>query len=149
MSASPSIDAADPADLPAIRALLRDAGLPVDDLTGGDPVRFWLIRDASGPIGTIALERYEDVALLRSLAVRSDHRGEGLARALVLHAERQATAEGIRSLYLLTTTASDLFARLGYERIARTQAPEAAQRTAQFRSLCPDSAVCRVKHLGT
>jgi amino-acid N-acetyltransferase len=145
--AVPAFVQADPADLPAIRELLSNARLPVADLMDSTPVRFWLIRDRGTLVGTIALERFGDVAVLRSLAVRAARRGAGLARALVRHAERCALGEGIRTLCLLTTTAADLFDRLGYERILRSQAPAAIRNSEEFRSLCPDSAICMLKRL--
>jgi amino-acid N-acetyltransferase len=142
-----SFEAATAADLPAIRELLVDAGLPVTDLTDATPVRFWLVRDQGRVVGTVALERHGNVAMLRSLAVRPDHRRTGLGRALIEHAERCARDEGIRALCLLTTTAVGLFDRHGYERIPRMDAPADVQRSEEFRSLCPDSAVCMLKRL--
>ena len=110
------------------------------------PIQFVAIGFGS-IVGTVAIERFGDVGLLRSLAVRLEYRGTGLGRILVRHAERSALDEGIQSLCLLTTTAAGLFLRQGYERIARDAAPEAIRGSAEFRSLCPDSAVCMLKRL--
>ena len=57
------------ADLPAIRALLAAAGLPVADLAATPPADFWGCREGTALIGVIGLEPYGSVALLRSLAV--------------------------------------------------------------------------------
>jgi N-acetylglutamate synthase-like GNAT family acetyltransferase len=65
--------------------------------------------------------RIGDVGLLRSLAVRHDCRKAGLARVLVEEARRRY--RGIRSLYLLTTTAADFFAHIGFAIIPREAAP--------------------------
>ena len=46
---------------------------------------------------------------------------------------------------LLTQTARDFFAHLGYRVIERTEAPEEVQGSEEFRSLCPASAICMVK----
>jgi N-acetylglutamate synthase-like GNAT family acetyltransferase len=146
-SQTPSFVAASAADLPAIRKLLTDARLPVADLADSTPIRFWLVRDHGRLVGTIALERFGSAAMLRSLAVSPDHQGTGLGRALLRHAERCALAEGIGVLCLLTTTAADLFDRHGYERIPRSNAPAEVQHSEEFRSLCPDSAVCMLKRL--
>ena len=142
----PSIAAASAADLPAIRAFLADAQLPVADLVDSTPVRFWLIRDGERLLGTVALENYADVAVLRSLAVSGGRRGKGLGQLLLFYAESLARRDGIRALCLLTTTASGLFERHGYERIARSDAPGAVRQSEEFRSLCPDSAICMIKH---
>jgi len=144
---TPSLGVAGAADLPAIRDLLSQAGLPIADLTDATPIRFWLIRKEGSLIGTVALERYGNVAVLRSLAVHPGHRGNGLGVALLRQAELGAWEEGIGTLCLLTTTAAELFARHGYERIARSEAPEAVRRSEEFHSLCPDSAVCMLKRL--
>jgi len=146
-SPAPSLEPADDADLPAIRELLTDAQLPIADLTETGPVRFWLMRDGESLIATVGLERYGNVAMLRSLVVRADHRGKGLGNAVLRQAEQQAITEGIRELCVLTTSAAALFARHGYDRIDRDDAPTVVQRSEEFRSLCPDSAICMIKRL--
>lgn len=146
-SSTPSFVVAEAADLPTIRELLSDAQLPVADLPDSTPIRFWLVRSHGSVVGAVALEGFGNVAMLRSLVVRPDHRGTGLGRALVQHAERCASGEGIQSLCLLTTTAAGLFSRHGYQRIPRAEAPEAVRLSEEFRKLCPDSAVCMLKRL--
>jgi amino-acid N-acetyltransferase len=86
--------------------------------------------------------------LLRSVVVAPGHQRRGLGRDLVSHVERDARDQGIEQLVLLTETAQALFERLGYEVIDRAAAPEALQQSAEFRSLCPASAVCMSKRLG-
>jgi N-acetylglutamate synthase-like GNAT family acetyltransferase len=70
-----------------------------------------------------------------------------VGRALLEAIESDAASHGIHDLYLLTTTAADYFARHGFVTIPRGQAPPAIQQTAEFRSLCPSSAVCMTKAL--
>ncbi len=144
---APALVAAEVTDLPAIRALLTDAGLPVADLGDSTHAYFWLARDRERVLGTVALERFGDVAMLRSLAVRRDRQGGGLGQALLKTAEQCASETGIRTLCLLTTTAERFFARHGYAQIQRSEAPEAARQSEEFRSLCPASAVCMIKRL--
>lgn len=142
----PPFVAADAADLPAIRDLLSEAQLPVADIEG-PTIRFWLARDQGKVVGTVALEVHGGSAMLRSLAVHPDHRGKGLGQALVRHAELCARNDGIQELCLLTTTAAELFGRRGYALISRDHAPEGVRRSEEFRSLCPDTAVCMLKRL--
>ena len=85
------------ADLPAIRALLAAAGLPVADLAATPPADFWGCREGTALIGVIGLEPYGSVALLRSLAVAPDGQGQGLGTALLAHAERAARRRGARA----------------------------------------------------
>ena len=134
-------------DLPGIEALLSGSQLPTTDVAqhlGG----FILARAEGELVGTGALEWYGEVALLRSVCVAPSHRSHRVGRALLDAIESDATSQGIHHLYLLTTTAADYFARHGFETITRDQAPAAIQQTAEFRTLCPSSAVCMQKALG-
>ena len=144
-----SITPAQSRDEPAIKHLLADCGLPGDDITAAHLEHFLVHKENSRLIGVVGLEQGGKDALLRSLAVSEDRRGRGLARALVGHAERQARAAGVESLYLLTTTADEFFAALGYRVTQRDSAPKSLQETAEFAGLCPASSVCMVKRLGT
>ena len=127
------------------RAFLRAAGLPVDDLVAPVAVQLFGVFDGDALVGVVGLERAGDAALLRSLAVVDARRGAGYGRALVAFAEREAAAQGVRCLYLLTTTAADFFDRLGYRRIARNEVPRAIAATPQFAMLCPASSTCMAK----
>ncbi|HXH02946.1 MAG TPA: arsinothricin resistance N-acetyltransferase ArsN1 family A [Candidatus Competibacteraceae bacterium] len=135
------------ADLPAVQALLAAQGLPVADLTAAHLEHFLLLRDAAGITGSVGLERRGEIGLLRSLALRPALRGQGHGAALLRALEARAGALGLTALYLLTTTAADFFGTQGYVRLARSRAPQAVRASAEFRTLCPDSAVLMVKGL--
>jgi amino-acid N-acetyltransferase len=143
-----TIAAAQPDDLPAIRALLAAIGLPEADLTSAHLGTFWVSRDAAGLAAVVGLEPHGRAALLRSLAVRADRRGGGLGAALLSHAEAQAVALGTDALYLLTTTADRFFVARGYAVIARDAAPPAIRATREFADLCPASSICMTKRVG-
>lgn len=134
------------ADQAAIRRLLRDNRLPVDDLDAG-AVEFIVAADGTELAGVVGLEPFGEVALLRSLAVRGERRGQGFGGRLVEAAERHAAALGARQVVLLTQTAAPFFAGRGYAALARERAPASVQRSAEFRSLCPASATCMTKPL--
>ncbi|WP_242342199.1 arsenic resistance N-acetyltransferase ArsN2 [Anaeromyxobacter terrae] len=140
-------DDAEPADLPRLRALLTEARLPEADV--GAPNQLFLVaRAPSGAlVGCVALERYGDDVLLRSLAVVPSRRGEGIGEALHARALERARELGVGTVYLLTTTAEGLFARAGYARIDRSNVPAAVRASAEFAALCPASAVCMVRRL--
>lgn len=145
-----TLDSVSPAastDLPAIVALLSAAGLPVADVAVEKHPEFLIARRDGRVIGVIGLERFDDVGLLRSLAVSGEHRHHGLGFALVRALERRAALAGIATLVLLTLTARDFFLRAGYQVITRMQAPASVRASSEFRSLCPDSAVCMTKQL--
>ena len=132
--------------LPQVRALLEAAALPVADLASARP-EFFGLHDAAGLVGVIGLERHGQAALLRSLAVRDDQRGRGFGTTLVRALEARAPGLDVRQLWLLTTTAEPFFRQLGYEPAARNSAPLPIRQTAEFRGICPTTAVCMTKVL--
>ena len=144
-----SVSAAASKDLPAIVALLSAAGLPVADVAADSHPEFLIIRRDGRLVGVVGLERFGDIGLLRSLAVSAEHRGHGLGLELVRALEEHAAHTGTAALVLLTETARDFFLREGYRVITRAQAPASVRESSEFRSLCPDSAVCMTKQLQT
>jgi amino-acid N-acetyltransferase len=133
-------------DLPGVQTLLADCRLPTDgiELLTDNCIA---ARVGSKVVGCIALEPYGRSALLRSLAVAPDCRGRSLGRNLCARMVSHARLLGVEQLYLLTTDADRYFAALGFKRIERSEAPAQIQATAQFRSLCPKSAVCMARDI--
>jgi amino-acid N-acetyltransferase len=131
-------------DLGPIHTLLASASLPYEDVTEELLQDFLVVRSES-LIGVVGFERYQDVALLRSLAVAKEFGGRGLGQKLVAAAEKRAAEKQVKSLFLLTTTADRFFERLGYRRVPRDEAPPTIRNSNQFASLCPASAVLMVK----
>lgn len=142
------IERASADDLSAVRELLREAELPTDDLSTELLDRFLVARRGSDVVGSVAVERLGADGLLRSLAVEPARRGGGLGRTLTRRVEAAVAADGIDTVYLLTTTAEAFFGRLGYEAIPRSAVPGSVRGTEEFRTLCPDTAVCMVKRIG-
>lgn len=141
------IVAARPSDLTAVVSLLDAVGLPHDDLTEAALQHVRVLRRDGTICGVVGVEPAGTAALLRSLAVRPLAQGQGAGRALVRDAEAYAREQGIETLYLLTTTAADFFAELGYERISRDAVPRRVAQTAEFERLCPSTAPCMRKSL--
>jgi amino-acid N-acetyltransferase len=139
------IDRAQSRDLGAIRVILDSASLPHADVTESSLQQFLVARTDNQIVGVVGLERYEDVALLRSLVVAKEHSGFGIGKQLVAAAEKLAAETGIKSLYLLTTSADRFFTGLGFRRLQRELAPPAIKSTSQFSSLCPATAVLMSK----
>jgi amino-acid N-acetyltransferase len=59
----------------------------------------------------------------------------------------QTRAAGVSTAYLLTTTADEFFADLGFEEIPRETVPPSIQTTTEFSDLCPETAVCMKREL--
>ena len=131
----------------AAKRLLVESGLPTADITATHLRHFFFCGPGPDLEGLVGLELYGEAALLRSLAVAPNRRGSGLGSRLVEHAERYARDRGVRSLYLLTTTAEAFFLRLGYVRIARDEAPADIKTTTEFSGICPTSSAFMVKNL--
>lgn len=133
-------------DQARIVELLQASELPTSDLADCQP-EFVLIEDGAELVGTGGIQILGDVALLRSVAILKNKQKSGLGSSLLSELERHAAARGIHELVLLTQTAEAFFAHHGYVRVDRASVPSSIQSTAEFRSLCPASAVCMSKHL--
>jgi amino-acid N-acetyltransferase len=106
-----------------------------------------MVREDGHIVAAGGLQRFGCSALLRSVVVAEDRRGNGLGQMIVWELELLASATHISRLFLLTQTASEFFARQGYRVIERSAVPEEVQGSEEFRSLCPSSAVCMAKIL--
>jgi len=135
------------ADRDSIAQLLDENGLPTSDLSTNGITGFMVAEDDDGPAGVIGLEKYGEIALLRSLCTRVRARGKGIARELVLSTLKNAAESGVRKVYLLTETAESFFATQGFSAIDRGMAPEAIQGTSQFQSLCPATAILMFREI--
>ena len=138
-----------PAELDAIVALLRRAELPTEDLTAAKLDAFVVATAGEVCVGVVGLEIHGPDALLRSLAVERRHRSRGLGARLVDAIEAEARARGVTALYLLTTTATTFFERVGYTAHDRAAVPPSIAATTEFSSLCPDTADCLWRDLAT
>ncbi len=139
---------AESADLDAIARLLAASALPTDDLEHQD-LSLFIVEDSGDGLGAVGgLERCGSNALLRSVATAEALRGQGRARAMVAELEALAATHAIDELYLLTETAADFFAGLGYAVRDRATVPDAVRASRQFSSICPDSATVMAKRVG-
>lgn len=138
---------ASPADEPKIRQVLSSCGLPHEDIAPEHLHHFWILKEKKQIIGVIGLQVLRPFALLRSLAVDPLFRNRGLGSQLTQQAEKYADSLNIQGLYLLTTTAEGFFAKRGYQKVPRETIPNQIQGTAEFRSMCPVTAVCMMKFI--
>ena len=141
MTAVFTIRAARAADLSAVETALRDSDLPLDGLADqfGDA---YAVAEANGQlIGVEGIEVHGEDGLLRSAAVVSSWRGKGVGDALTRDRIDWARRRGLRSLYLLTTTAGEYFRRFGFAPVGRESAPDAVQRSREFADACPSTAL--------
>ena len=130
--------------LAALRSLLRANGLPDDDCENS-AIYFCGVFDGDDLVAAGGLEPVPPYALLRSVVVAPEHRGKGLARRIGSQLLERAARERCAAVYLLTETAQDYFAGLGFDCVAREQVPAEVAATRQFSSICPASADCMRK----
>ena len=135
-------------DLDAVEGLLSANDLPLDgvkeNLSG-----FIVAEEGGRVIGTVGLERFGSVALLRSAVVSEGRRGGGVGRRLVEHILDYAESDGIEELFLLTTTAENYFPRFGFTRTTRSAVPPAVKVSVEFRGACPDTALVMTRRIAT
>jgi len=132
--------------LDRVRDLLAANDLPSADIRTG-PGEFFVALDDGELVGVGGLELYGADGLLRSVVVEESSRGQGYGAELCRALERHARDNGVRTLYLLTTSAADFFRQQGYDPVSRADVPTVISETTQFEDLCPASATCLARPL--
>ncbi len=128
---------AGPAEVPRVKTLLELVKLPTvgvpDDLS-----ELWVLKDGQGDVmGCVALENYGDTALLRSLAVHPERRGEGLGWMLAEMALLRVRQRGLLRVCLLTEQATDFFAeKFGFRPVPRESLPQEVQASSEYQRFC-------------
>lgn len=127
-------------DFSALVALLDEAGLPEAGLRD-HLASTRVFRSSAGSLAASgALELYGEVALLRSVAVATTLRGQGLGRRMTQAMLGLAGERGVREVFLLTETAEQFFEGFGFAGVDRASVPAAIRSTVEFASACPASA---------
>jgi amino-acid N-acetyltransferase len=128
-----------------VKAALRKAGLPAADVD--DPRHmFWRFETATDvPVGFGGLELYPPHALLRSVVTLPPLRMAGMGSGIVGVIEGEARAHKCRSMYLVTRSEAEFFARLGYIRCMPKDVPESIRASRQFDLLDASTATAMVK----
>lgn len=142
-----AVHAVDPARFDQVLALLARSDLPEDGLI--DHVATTLVAEEDGHIvGSAALELYGQAALLRSVAVDSRRRNQGIGQRLVGDILALATGRQVRWVYLLTESAVPYFVRLGFRTVDRADVAPAVKASVEFLTACPQSAHVMMKDIG-
>lgn len=132
-------------DVTTFQQLLLLANLPTDDLL--ETGRFFVLEDKRGLVGFGGLEGTGPDQLLRSVAVAPGLRHRGFGAVATERLAEQARVDGARRLWLLTTSAEEYFARLGWVRADRASAPEIVQNSRMYHEFCPPEAVLMMRPL--
>lgn len=134
-------------DIDRIKHLLKNADLPIEDITE-EMLQNFLILIIGGEIkGCVGLEIKDEFGLLRSLVINSEYKGQGLGKILLEEIENWARSNNLTALYLLTDTSPQFFEKHEYVNIQRNAAPTPIKETMQFSHICGDNALTYVKKL--
>ena len=143
MLATRRIRAAKLADLRNITSFLKDNGLPTNGVEKCLN-NFVVAEDKNGSwVGIAGLELCGKSALLRSVAVNKEYRGLGHGRKLVDAVLRNAKAQRVQTVYLLTESADSYFKGLGFEAIDRQNIEEPVKASPEFTECCKTAVAMR------
>ncbi len=141
-AAPPSVRPAAVADVEAIERLLRMSGLDAEDVPDRLLETLVAATESGEVVGTCALELFDSIAHLRSLAVDPSTRRAQVGMALCAHATRAAADRGAEKVFGVTEGATGFFEALGFERTGtRETLPGPIAETPLIRDRCTDQAV--------
>lgn len=128
-------------DIPVVENVLMGNNLPYKDIKNIN-IELFLAYEDNEFIGIVGLEKFSDVALLRSMVIFEAFRGQGYGKTICNKILEIAKTEDIKEVFLLTCTAKDFFQHLGFKKISREEPPYSIRSTTEFMGLCPESAIC-------
>lgn len=127
-------------ELESLKKFLQVNQLPADDLQLKNSLLLTYYNADDTLVGSGGLEFYERKALLRSLAVSPELRGQQLGKQIVQDLLQQARETGMNEVYLLTQTAFFFFQKLGFTEVQRDLVPEEIKVSSEFSQVCPSTA---------
>jgi amino-acid N-acetyltransferase len=125
--------------------LLKKNNLPTQDINPG--TQLFVVEEGDNVIATVAVEYDYNDALLRSLSVSEEKRSSGIGAELVDFIEDYVRKQGVRTIYILTTTAAGFFSRRGYTLIDRSNVPPFINDTKEYSVICASSSTLMKKEL--
>lgn len=134
--------------LQQFKNLLRESGLPHNDLSDIDWFRLFGVLRQNKLVSAAGLERCDQSLLLRSVVTHPKYRGQGLSPQIVTALHQAAYETGHQEIWLLTTDASDYFIQYhDYASVDRSEVPNGIEASGEFSVLCPADAVLMRKLL--
>jgi amino-acid N-acetyltransferase len=127
-------------ELESLKNFLKVNQLPADDLQLKNSLLLTYYNADDTLVGSGGLEFYEGKALLRSLAVSPELRGQQLGKQIVQDLLQQAREAGMKEVYLLTQTAFFFFQKLGFTEVKRDLVPAEIKASSEFSQVCPSTA---------
>ncbi len=140
------IEKAQPEDLDSIILLMKKQKLVSEEIKE-HLENFYVIKYENEIIGCAGIEHYEDVGLLRSVAIDTRFQGKGLGKKIVSKMLSVAQEKGIVYLYLLTDTAENFFKRFSFKIISRNKVDKRIKQTYEYSTGCEETAIVMIKKL--
>ncbi len=140
-----TITKAESIHLQEVEKLLLTVNLPIEGVKENFS-NFFIAKKQNMILGVAGIEIYEEVGLLRSVAIKPSSQKQGIGQMMVNKIEEFAIKEGVKNLYLLTDTAEPFFLRLNYQKIPRDRTDSRIKQTLEFTTICT-SATVMVKEL--
>lgn len=134
---SSSIAPASGGDVDDLKPLLAASLLPTSDVVGMPHQRFILVRQEGRVLACAGLQVAGQDGLVRSMAVHWTRRNAGLGTRLHQRLLFDAVLAGVKTLWVVTATAEDFFARQGYRRVTAAEVPAGLRTSAEFTAFAP------------
>lgn len=131
-----SIGPASGGEIAALKRLLVSSLLPSRDV-GGAHQRFIVASENGRIIGCAGLQVAGQDGLVRSMAVHWTRRNSGLGSRLHERLLFEAVLAGVRTLYVVTTSAEGFFASHGFRKVAASAVPPDLQVSEEFAAFVP------------
>ena len=135
------------ADFGTIAQMLAEADLPGEGMEEQFGNSFVVAEQAGNIVGAGGVEVYGHYGLLRSVVVDPAFRGKGLGEAIVSDRLRWSARQGLRAVYLLTTTVPEFFEKIGFTEMSRAEVPTEIQGSKEYSEICPVTATAMVVRL--
>ncbi|MCB0497854.1 MAG: GNAT family N-acetyltransferase [Cyclobacteriaceae bacterium] len=128
-------------ELPYLEALLSANKLCFNDLESRGVELFSVSRD-NKMVGYFGYEIFGEDALFRSFIVVPEERNKNYGHQMWEMAKGHLKNRKVKHVYLLTNTATDFFAKVGYTLFERAHVPVSIAQTSEFVTFCPTDSVC-------
>lgn len=129
-----------------IKSLLKKLNLVYEDVDKYVE-NFIVVLNNKQIMGCAGFEKYDEVGLLRSVAVNPKHQGKGIGHKLIEEINANAKKREIKEFYLLTDSASQFFLKFGFEEVSRANVDERIKKTYEYSEACSESAIVMKKNL--
>lgn len=95
---------------------------------------FFIALEDDNIVGSVGIEVYGKIGLLRSVGVAKNFQGKGLGKKLVERIHEYSKTKGLEKIYLFTETAEQFFEnQFGYKIISRDQVDDKLSQSEEFK----------------